>query len=69
MSMWMRFGQPLEAVIDDYEPIFDGWQAGGVEAMLVGRLIFADSEGTPMNTAAFDPDPTIYADLGVEPPP
>ena len=38
LSMWMRFGQPLEAVIDDYEPIFDAWQAGGVEAMVVGRL-------------------------------
>ena len=69
LSMWMRFGQPLEAVIDNYEPIFDAWQAGGVQAIVVGRLLFSDSAGAPMRMAAFDPDPQIYRALGVEPPP
>ncbi len=68
LSMWMRFGQSLEVVIDDYEPIFDGWQAGGVKAIVVGRMLFADSDGAPMKMAAFDPNPQVYADLGVDTP-
>ena len=68
MTVWMRFGQPLEDVIEDYGRIFDAWQAGGVEAVVVGRLLFANSSGEPMSISAFDPDPAIYKDLGVEPP-
>ena len=68
MTVWMRFGQPLEDVIEDYGRIFDAWQAGGVEAVVVGRLFFANSSGEPMSISAFDPDPAIYKDLGVEPP-
>ena len=68
LSMWMRFGQPLEAVIDDYGPIFDGWQEGGVKAIVVGRMLFADSDGTPMKVAAFDPNPEVYGGLDVEAP-
>jgi hypothetical protein len=68
MSMWMRFGQPLEVVMDDYERIFDGWQAGGVEAVVFGRLLFANDQGEAMKVPAFDPNPAIYRDLGVEPP-
>jgi hypothetical protein len=69
MSMWMRFGQPLETVLDDYETVFDGWQAGGVEAVVFGRLYFTGTDGTPMSQAAFDPNPAIYREMGVEPPP
>ena len=68
LSLWMRFGQPLEVVLDDYEQIFDGWQAGGVEAIVVGRLLFANAAGEPMTMPAFDPDPAVYRELGVEPP-
>ena len=64
----MRFGQPLETVIGDCERILDGWQAGGVEAVVVGRLLFADGSGQPMSVPAFDPNPAVYRDLGVEPP-
>ena len=65
LSAWMRFGQPLEAVIDNYSEIFDGWQAGGVKAIVVGRMLFAGADGKPMTTAAFDPNPEVYRDLGV----
>ncbi len=68
LSAWMRFGQPLEAVIGNYSEIFDGWQAGGVKAIVVGRMLFAGADGKPMTTAAFDPNPEVYRDLGVEPP-
>lgn len=67
-TLWMRFGQPLEPVIDNYEEIFDGWQAGGVGAVVFGRLMFEGSDGTPMSTAAFDPNPAVYKDFDVEPP-
>ena len=67
-SSWMRFGQPLELVLDDYERVFDGWQAGGVETIVVGRLAFAATDGTPMAMAVFDPNPAVYRDMGVEPP-
>ena len=68
LSLWMRFGQPLEPVIENYQQVFDGWQAGGVKAIVVGRLLFSQSDGKPMTVAAFDPNPSIYRDLGVEPP-
>lgn len=64
LSLWMRFGQPLEPVIEDYDRVFDGWQAGGVAGIVFGRLLF--ETGT---TATFDPNPSIYKVMGVEPPP
>ena len=68
LSQWMRFGQPLEPVIEDYQRIFDGWQAGGVKTVVVGRLLFAGADGEPGAMATFDPNPAVYRDLGVEPP-
>ena len=69
LSVCMRFGQPLEPIIENYQTVFDGWQAGGVDSILVGRLFFADAAGKAMATATFDPNPEVYNDLGVEPPP
>ena len=68
-TLWMRFGQPLEPVLDDVDTVFDGWHAGGVRAIVVGRLFFTGDDGRSMASAAFDPDPKIYQDLDVEPPP
>jgi hypothetical protein len=65
LSLWMRFGQPLEPVIEDYERVFDGWQAGGVTGIVFGRLMFIGEKGT---MASFDPNPAIYDEMGVEPP-
>lgn len=65
LSLWMRFGQPLEPVIEDYERVFDGWQEGGVTGVVFGRLLFVTESGT---TASFDPNPAIYREMGVESP-
>jgi hypothetical protein len=67
-QLWMRFGQALEPVIDEYETVFDGWQAGGVGAVVVGRLLFAGTDGTRMSVASFDPNPQVYRDMGVQAP-
>lgn len=68
LSLWMRFGQPLEPVLDNPEVILDAWQAGGVRAIVFGRLMFTGSDATPMSVPTFDPNPAVYQDLDVEPP-
>lgn len=68
LSLWMRFGQPLEPVIENYQQVFDGWQAGGVTGIVLGRLVFDSSEGKSMAVPAFTPNKKIYEDAGVEPP-
>ena len=42
---WIRIGQPLEAVMDDYERIFDAWEEGGIRGLVFGRLLFDDGDG------------------------
>ena len=36
LEAWMRIGQPLERVVDDFARIFDAWEAGGVKGLLAG---------------------------------
>jgi hypothetical protein len=62
MNLWMRFGQPMENVMNDYARIFDAWQEGGVTGIVVGRMYFDDA------SAAFDPNPETYHRFGVESP-
>ena len=69
LSLWMRFGQPLETVMENYDEVFDGWQAGGVTGIVLGRLVFVSSEGKPMSVPTFAPNTKIYEAAGVEPPP
>ena len=45
LTPWIRIGQPLEDVIDDYERIFDAWEAGGIRGIVFGRLLFTDEAG------------------------
>ena len=45
LTPWIRIGQPLEAVVDDYERIFDAWDRGGIRGLVFGRLFFADDQG------------------------
>ena len=33
LQPWIRIGQPLEPVMNDYERIFDAWEAGGIKAL------------------------------------
>ena len=36
LKPWIRIGQPLEAVMEDYERIFDAWESGGIRTMVFG---------------------------------
>ena len=38
LTPWIRIGQPLEAVMSDYERIFDAWEQGGIRGLVFGRL-------------------------------
>ena len=67
LEAWIRFGQPLDSVIDDYPRILDAWEVIGVRGIVVGRMLVRDDAGR--NQAIFQPDPRIYRRLGVEPPP
>lgn len=42
---WIRIGQPLEVVMDDYARTFDAWEAGGIRGVVFGRLLFSDGSG------------------------
>ena len=65
LRAWMRIGQPLEPVLDDYERCLDAWEAGGVRGLVVGRLLFADAEGQYV-IPAFDGKPDAYRSRGME---
>ncbi|MEE3235081.1 MAG: hypothetical protein VX294_13000 [Candidatus Latescibacterota bacterium] len=78
MKIWMDVMRDLEHLIENYEVIFDGWQAGGVEGLVIGPLVFNSAKllpGTvyvPMKEApafTYDPNPDVYKNLGVEAPP
>ena len=61
---WIRIGQPLEAVMSDYERIFDAWEQGGIRGLVFGRLVFADEQGQS-TIPAFKGDPTPYQKRGL----
>ena len=54
LECWMRVGQPLEPLIDDYPRIFDAWEKGGVRGLVLGRMVFRGSDGG--SVAAFAPN-------------
>ena len=62
MRLWMDVMRHLEPVMADHERIFDAWEAGGVDGMVVGPMAFEDK------TFTFDPNPAVYRRFGVEPP-
>ena len=65
LEPWVRIGQPLEAVMDDYKRIFDAWEAGGVRGLVFGRLVFADEKGA-FTIPAFPSKIEAYRDRGLE---
>ncbi|MFH1571370.1 MAG: hypothetical protein ABIL09_25495 [Gemmatimonadota bacterium] len=65
MEVWMRIGQPLEPVMAEYERIFDAWEAGGVRALVFGRLLFQDSTGASV-VPAFRGQTTPYQRRGIQ---
>ncbi|NLG29264.1 MAG: hypothetical protein GX557_15245, partial [Chloroflexi bacterium] len=77
MKLWMDVMRDLEYLLDDPQPILDAWEAGGVDGLVIGPLVFGSYKlvlGTRVvdagaaQVATFDPDPSIYRQLGVEPP-
>ena len=65
LQPWIRIGQPLEAVVDDYESIFDAWEAGGIRGLVFGRLLFTDADGG-FTVPAYRTNPDIFARRGIE---
>ncbi|MFA6107714.1 MAG: hypothetical protein WDA75_02995 [Candidatus Latescibacterota bacterium] len=68
MEVWMRIGQPLEPVMEEYPRIFDAWEAGGVRGLVFGRLLFTDPQGG-FTVPAIPSRPGAYRDRGIEPGP
>ena len=66
MEAWIFVHDPLERYLDDYQPIFDAWETGGVRGIAVGYLRFAGDNGESLPT--FRSDPAVYEAFGVEPP-
>ena len=65
LTPWIRIGQPLEAVMDDYQRIFDAWEDGGIRGLVFGRLLFTDSQGG-FTIPAFKGSLAPYRDRGLE---
>src|SRR5690554_1734836 len=77
MKLWMDIMRDVEQLVDGYPRFYDAWEAGGVDGLVIGPLEFGTSKLLPgvkredhaAPTATFDPDPAIYARLGVTVPP
>ncbi|MFT5085664.1 MAG: hypothetical protein ACI906_002515 [Candidatus Latescibacterota bacterium] len=66
MEAWIFVHDPLERYLDDYQRIFDAWEAGGVRGIVVGYLAFTGENGERVPT--FQSDPAVYKSFGVDPP-
>lgn len=77
MKLWMDVMRTLEPVLADHERLFDAWDAGGVDGVVIGPLLFDQPKLYPglrwesgrQPQVTFDPDPAVYRRFGVEPPP
>ncbi|MGH2367916.1 MAG: hypothetical protein ACRDI2_06945, partial [Chloroflexota bacterium] len=62
MRLWMDVMRHLEPVMADHQRLFDAWEAGGVDGIVIGPMAFDDKSYT------FDPNPEVYARFGLQPP-
>lgn len=78
MKLWMDIQRDLEGVMYDHERILDSWREGGVDGVVFGPLVFGQQKLTQNAQAlpaegpvapTYDPNPAVYARLGVEAPP
>ncbi len=78
MKLWMDIQRDLEGVMYDHERILDSWREGGVDGVVFGPLVFGQQKLTQNAKAlpaegpvapTYDPNPAVYARLGVEAPP
>ena len=67
----------IEHVMGDHDRLFDAWEAGGVDGLVIGPLLFGAPDllpgptlttSGPPGTATFVPNKQIYQRLGVDPP-
>jgi hypothetical protein len=73
MKLWMDVMRDIEHVMDDYERIFDGWDAGGIDGLVIGPLFFNQPKLMPgthfepdrQPLACFAPNPRVYQQFGV----
>jgi len=63
LRAWMRFGQPLESVLGDFQRVFDVWEAMDVNGIVLDRMYFRDEEHK--YHPIFDPNPRVYERLGL----
>ncbi|MDQ3699837.1 MAG: hypothetical protein M3442_02835 [Chloroflexota bacterium] len=63
LRVWMDVMRHLEPVMNDHQRLFDAWEAGGVDGLVIGPMAFDDKSFT------FDPNPEVYARFGLQPPP
>ena len=68
MKAWVFLcnDSPLEHWMEGYMERFDAWEEGGVTGLVVGRMQFCQTDGTPVR--GYAPDPKVYADHGETPP-
>src|SRR4051812_19782387 len=77
MKVWMDIMRDVEQLVQDYPRFYDAWEAGGVDGLVIGPLEFGAAKLLPgirweagaNPSATFDPDPAIYARMGVTAPP
>ena len=63
MNIWMDVLKRLETFTGDYARLLDAWAAGGVDGLVIGPMEFEGGH------AAYDPNPAVYAEFGMEAPP
>ena len=73
LEPWIRIGQPLEHVMDDYQRVFDAWEAGGVRGLVVGRMLFRADDSAESDyysrdnvVPAFAAKPEAYLSRGMK---
>jgi hypothetical protein len=73
MRMWMDVMRHLEPVMNDHERLFDAWEAGGVDGLVIGPMVFEDEpfdwQGKRQMAYTWDPNVEVYQRFGLQPPP
>ena len=59
MKAWVFLcnDSPLEHWMEGYMERFDAWEEGGVTGLVVGRMQFCQTDGTPVR--GYAPDPKV----------